>query len=249
MSTLRLPDEEIIVDQFDQWRAGLASKRVVVRHRTECDRVQVLRPMDQSRYFASGRRRIMARLRRRLGQWFERSGLLLTLTFDPKRIALDEAWRQVGARRRAFVNKINLYRRRRKMPRRLAYVAVLEQQANGYPHVHLVFPGLAYLAPIAWLSDQWAQGPNAVDINGATRACSPVAYVCKYISKMSGWETLTLALCKMYRTRLYSVAHAYAADPPRVPQWAFLMTTTTAALEWLCDTFEVHGATVCIHGP
>lgn len=249
MSTSSIPDAELIVDRFSAWRDNMESKRVVVRHRAAPNRVQVLCPRDQSRYFETGRKRIMARLRRRLGHWFERSGLLLTLTFDPKRIDMDEAWRKVGAMRRTFVNKINLYRARRKMPRRLSYVAVLEQQQNGYPHVHLVFPGLAYLAPIGWLSDQWAQGPNAVDIRGINRACSPVAYVCKYIAKMTGWQTLTLALCKMYHTRLYSVAHAYAAEPRREPQWAFLCTSWDHALEWLTDTFREHGVTVCIHGP
>jgi hypothetical protein len=246
MSTSCLPDAELIVDQFQEYRSALAGKRVIVRHRTECHRIGVLKPADDSRYFKEGRIRLMARLRRRLAGWFESKGLLLTLTFDPKKIDLDEAWHQVGELRRAFMNRVNLWRHRHGMPRCLSYLSVLEEQpGTGYPHIHMVFPGLAWLAPGRYLWDTW--GIGSVDVQARYRGCNPIGYVCKYILKMSGWKDLSMALCRMYRTRLYSVSHDYLPESRHEPEWVFLTTTTVERLEWLTSGLIDHGGlTICL---
>ena len=248
-TALRLPDAELIEDRFETYRSTLAEKRVIVRNRLVETRHKVLRPADDSRYFKEGRRRLMAMLRRRLAGWFDSKGLLLTLTFDPKKIDLDEAWRKVGSLRRAFMNRVNLWRKRHGMPRALSFLSVLEEQpATGYPHIHMVFPGLSWLAPGRYLWDTW--GIGGVDVQARWRGCNPVGYACKYILKMSGWSTLSMALCQMYRTRLYSVSHDYLAEPVRLPEWVFLTTTTNDKLEWMTDALIDHGgATVCLPGP
>jgi len=73
------------------------------------------------------------------------------------------------------------------------FLAVLEvQPSTGYPHVHLMFPYLKWLAPIAWMTEQWGQAENSVDYQ-VKDSMSPVSYVCKYISKLEGWSDLALS--------------------------------------------------------
>lgn len=102
-------------------------------------------------------------------------------------------------------------------------VALEEQSRTGYPHVHLVFPYLKWLAPIDFLTETWGQANNSVDIE-IKDSMSPVSYVCKYISKIEGWSELALSYIWVNRTRLYSMSRDYVLDDDldkRVPEWQF----------------------------
>ncbi len=97
------------------------------------------------------------------------------------------------------------------------------QSGTGYPHVHLVFPYLKWLAPIAWMTEQWGQAENSVDYK-IKDSMSPVSYVCKYISKLEGWSDLALSYLWVNRTRLYSMSRDYVLpdySDKRVPEWSF----------------------------
>jgi len=108
---------------------------------------------------------------------------------------------------------------------KVKYLSVIEEQPEKtrYPHVHLVFPYLKWLAPLGFLTEIWGQASNSVDIK-IKDSMSPVSYVCKYISKLEGWSDLALSYIWTNRSRLYSMSRDYIipdfADK-RVPEWAF----------------------------
>jgi hypothetical protein len=218
--------------RFREYRSSLAEKRVLMVSLADSSVLKVVKPADASRYFAGGRKRIKARIYKRLGRWYNCPGLLLSLTFDPKLIACDDAWRQVGLFRREFMNRVNRWRLRRGMPKAKS-LAVLEVQGQtGYPHIHIVFPYLRYLAPVGWLVEQWGQAPNSVDIK-VKDSLSPVSYICKYITKLDGWSDEALAQIWDNGTRLYSMSQDYYLpdySDKRVPEWCFKCTMSLAHL-------------------
>jgi len=161
---------------------------VLVANLLDGNLAKLIKPADASRYFPNGRRRIKGKIFKRMGKWFNCPGLLLTLTFDPSKISRTDAWRQVGLLRREFMNRVNRWRRRAGMPK-AKFISVLEAQSGtGYPHVHLVFPYLKFLAPLAFMTETWGQAENSVDYN-VRDSMSPVSYVCKYISKLGRVHT------------------------------------------------------------
>ncbi|MFC1930895.1 hypothetical protein ACFLXJ_01660 [Chloroflexota bacterium] len=220
------------VQGFNEYRCELANKRVLVVNLADNSIAKVVKPADASRYFPVGRKRIKAKVFKRLGRWFNCPGYLLSLTFDPKIISREDAWRLVGLLRREFMDRVNRWRKRHGMPK-AKFLAVLEvQPSTGYPHVHLVFPYLKWLAPIAWMTEQWGQAENSVDYK-IRDSMSPVSYVCKYISKLEGWSDLALSYLWVNRTRLYSMSRDYVLpdySDKRVPEWCFAGSTTRYAL-------------------
>jgi hypothetical protein len=218
--------------RFKDYRQSLAEKRVLVANLNESSVIKVVKPAEASRYFDGGRKRIKAKIRKRLGRWYNCPGLLLSLTFDPKLITCDDAWRQVGLLRREFMNRVNRWRRRQGY-QKAKFLSVLElQKQTGYPHIHLVFPYLRFLAPVSWLVEQWGQAPNSVDVK-VRGSISPVSYVCKYITKLDGWSDEALAQIWDNGTRLYSMSRDYYLpdySDKRVPEWCFKCTMSLAHL-------------------
>ena len=220
--------EEGQIKGFQEYRCKLADKRVLVVNLADGLVCKVVKPADASRYFPCGRKRIKARVFKRLGRWFNCPGYLLSLTFDPKKISREDAWRLVGLLRREFMDRVNRWRKRHGMPK-AKFLAVLEvQPGTGYPHVHLVFPYLKWLAPIAWMTEKWGQAENSVDYK-VKDSLSPVSYVCKYISKLEGWSDLALSYLWINRARLYSMSRDYILpdySDKRVPEWSFRGVTS-----------------------
>ena len=191
-----------------------------------------------SRYFPDGQRRMIQRIKRRLGTSWTQGGVLLTLTYDPKLISKVDAWKSVGAHRREFVNRLWQYRDRHKLGKRpLGYLSVLEvQPATGYPHVHMVFPGIRWLAGYAVISQLWGRGYTDVCLKDNL---GPTNYICKYLSKMEHWKAEYLAYLHNFGVRMYSVGRRYFLPRPFViyysrkvylpiSPWFFVAQYTTA---------------------
>jgi hypothetical protein len=137
-----------------------------------------------------------------------------TLTYDPKKIGKREAWANFGKDTRRFLNAVNQYRRRRGW-RRSHYLWVVEvQRETGYPHVHIFFPNLGWLAPLNILNGSWRQGrsniesPKKIEVNCA-------AYISKYLRKMQGWLDLHLALLWSGHCRMYSFSRGFSTKVER----------------------------------
>lgn len=211
------------VEAFLDYLETLEDKRILVDNLTDGKLAKLIKPSDASRYFPGGRKRIKAKIFKRLGRWYNCPGLLLSLTFDPGKISRIDAWKQVGKLRREFMNRVNRWRKRAGLSK-AKFLSVIEAQSGtGYPHVHLVFPYLFKLAPLAYLIETWGQASNSVDIK-IKDSMSPVSYVCKYISKLEGWSDLALSYIWTNRTRLYSMSRDYVIpdySDKRVPEWQF----------------------------
>jgi len=217
--------EDARVESFREYRERLADKVVVVQNRADRSIVKVIREADSSRYFPGGRKRIRAKIGKRMGKWSSCPGFLLSCTFDPKLISCKDAWREVSSRGSKLMDAVNVWREREGMPR-VRGIRVLElQEQTGYPHIHWAFPKLKYLAPIGKLTEWWGQAVNSVDISYKD-SFSPVGYVCKYVSKLEGWSDEALAEIWLNRTRLYSMSRDYylVADEKRLPEWSFVKT-------------------------
>ncbi len=163
-----------------------------------------------SRYFDDGRLYMSGNIRRRLGKYEKVPGLMETLTYDPKKIGKREAWASYGKDTRQFINAVNQYRRRRGW-RRLHYLWVVEvQPGTGYPHVHIFFPNLKWIAPLSIINGNWRHGRANIEIPKRIKV-NCAAYISKYLRKMRGWSDLHLALLWSGKCRMYSFSRGFSA--------------------------------------
>ncbi len=178
---------------FEVYKRRIGRTNVVLNRRDEPAVLKIMPTSCKSRYFEDGQIHMSRKIGKRLSQYGKVPGLMVTVTYDPKKIGKREAWRSFGKDIRRFLNAVNQYRRRRGW-RRLHYLWVVEvQRGTGYPHVHIFFPNLRWLAPLKIINGNWRQGraniesPKKIEVNCA-------AYVSKYLRKMRGWSDLHLAL-------------------------------------------------------
>jgi len=174
------------------------------------------------------------KIRRRLGKYEKVPGLMETLTYDIKRIGKREAWASFGKDTRRFLNAVNQYRKRRGW-RRLHYLWVVEvQPTTGYPHVHIFFPNLRWLAPLKIINGNWRQGranvesPKKIKVNCA-------AYISKYLRKMRGWSDLHLALLWSGKCRMYGFSRGFSPKIEKLEsewqRWQIVETENTEQME------------------
>jgi hypothetical protein len=206
---------EEITSEFEEWYNGKLDETIwgvfVKQTEGEEPKVLVLDISDKAtkRYFEIGRKRVLKRLRIRLGNTATR-GIHLTLTFDPKKIDVKTAWETVWSEFKRFMDALNAARKRKyKTKHRLGYTAVLEEQpGTGYPHLHVWFPQLRFLWNVDKLSDWWAQANNSVNVEYKDKA-SVVQYVCNYVAKLGKWSMTALAMLWHFGKRLYSISKRY----------------------------------------
>jgi hypothetical protein len=193
------------------------------------------------RYFDDGRLHISSKILRRLGKYNKVPGLMETLTYDPKKITKQGAWASFGEDVRRFLNAVNQYRRRRGW-RRLHYLWVVEVQPDtGYPHVHIFFPKLQWLAPLRILNGNWRHGraniesPKKIETNCA-------AYISKYLRKMRGWHDLHLALLWSGKCRMYGFSRGFSLKVElREKEWEMWKVVETTNPEQLQKSLEDGG--------
>jgi len=195
---------------FMLYKGRIGRTHVIVNRKDKPVIVKVMPAKCRSRYFDYGRLYISRKIRRRLGKYEKVPGLMQTLTYGPKKIGKQEAWANFGKDVRRFLNAVNQYRKRRGW-RRLHYLWVVEvQRETGYPHVHIFFPNLKWLAPLSIINGNWRQGraniesPRKIKVNCA-------AYISKYLRKMRGWSDLHLALLWSGKCRMYGFSRGFSA--------------------------------------
>jgi len=168
-----------------EYKGRVGRTHVVVSSKDDPLVLGVMPASARCRYFEEGRLRMSRSIQRRLGRYEKVPGLMQTLTYDPKRIAQPDAWASFGSDTRRFINAVNQYRKRRGW-RRLHYLWMVEvQDGTGYPHVHIFFPKLKWIAPLSIINGNWRHGraniesPRKIKVNCA-------AYISKYLRKMKG---------------------------------------------------------------
>jgi hypothetical protein len=229
---------------FLEYKGRIGRTYVILNLKDNPSTVKVMPVKCRSRYFDDGRLHMSWKIRKRLGKYGRVPGLMETLTYDPKKIGKREAWASFGKDTRRFLNAVNQYRRRRGWPR-LHYLWVVEvQKETGYPHVHIFFPNLRWLAPLNILNGNWRQGraniksPKKIKVNCA-------AYISKYLRKMQGWLDLHLALLWSGHCRMYGFSRGFSAKLEREEsEWQRLRVVETLNLEALERFLEEGGYTI-----
>jgi hypothetical protein len=219
---------------FLEYKGRIGRTHVILHKIDEPSILSIMPTSCRSRYFDDGRLHMSRRIRRRLGKYERVPGLMETLTYDPKKTGKREAWASFGNDTRRFLNAVNQYRKRRGW-QRLQYLWVVEvQPTTGYPHVHIFFPNLRWLAPVKVISGNWRQGranvksPKRIKMNCA-------AYISKYLRKMEGWLDLHLALLWCGKCRMYGFSRGFSVKIEKREsewqRWQIVETGNTGELE------------------
>jgi len=219
---------------FLEHKGRIGRTHVVLNRKDEPSVLKVMPAQCRSRYFDDGRLHMSWAIRKRLGKYERVPGLMETLTYDPKKIGKREAWASFGKDVRRFLNAVNQYRRRRGW-RRLHYLWVVEvQEGTGYPHVHIFFPNLKWIAPLDIIDGNWRQGRSNIGSPKRIRT-NCAAYISKYLRKMRGWSDLHLALLWSGRCRMYGFSRGFSAKVERKEsewqRWHVVETRNLEALE------------------
>jgi hypothetical protein len=218
-----------------EYKGRIGRQHVILKQIADESVIRIMPVSCRSRYFDNGRLYMSRKIRRRLGKYDKVAGLMETLTYDPKKIGKRQAWASFGKDVRRFLNAVNQYRKRRGW-RRLHYLWIVEVQTEtGYPHVHIFFPNLKWLAPLSIINGNWKQGraniesPKKIRVNCA-------AYISKYLRKMRGWTELHLALLWSGKCRMYGFSRGFSAKiekPESIWQrWKVIETKNLEELEF-----------------
>ena len=219
---------------FLGYKGRVGRTHVVLSRKDERSIVRIMAASCRSRYFRDGRSHISWSLRQRLGEYEKRPGLMQTLTYDPKKIGKREAWASFGQDTRRFLNAVNQYRKRRGW-RRLHYLWVVEvQPGTGYPHVHIFFPNLKWVAPLRIISGNWTQGRANIKSPKKIRT-NCAGYISKYLRKMEGWLDLHLAMLWKGKCRMYGFSRGFCAKIGKPEsewnRWGVIQTDSVEELE------------------
>jgi hypothetical protein len=229
---------------FEVYKGRIGRTNVILNKKDEPSVLKIMPTSCKSRYFDDGRLYMSRRIRRRLGKYERVPGVMQTLTYDPKRIGKRQAWASFSKDTRRFLNGVNQYRKRRGW-RRLHYLWVVEvQPKTGYPHVHIFFPNLKWLAPLDIINGNWREGranvesPKKIEVNCA-------AYISKYLRKMRGWSDLHLALLWCGKCRMYGFSRGFLARVEKQEsEWQRWQIVETGNSEQLGKILEEGGYTI-----
>ena len=212
--------ENEICDAWVRYMENLRSKKFALVNENE-KVVKVRRALWSSRYHVNGQARQKRHIKKALGHYFFKRGVMLTLTFAHKRIVRVGAWSDLGYKVRAFIDRVNKWRESRGLSKIKGFLHVNEDQpGSGYPSPHIVFPGLKYLAPHDVLEKLWGYGFVTVNVAGSVH---PANYACKYITKMKGKDFM-MAMVWLFSVRTYTFSRVfkYKGEDWVNPGWEFL---------------------------
>lgn len=217
-----------------EYKRRIGMTNIIVSRKDNPKTLRIMPASSRSRYFEDGRLHMSSAIKKRLGRFEKVTGLMETLTYDIKKISKQEAWASYGKDTRQFINGVNQYRKRKDW-HRLHYLWVVEvQEGTGYPHVHIFFPNLKWVAPIDIINGNWTKGrANIESPTKITMNCA--AYISKYLRKMRGWSDLHLALLWSGHCRMYGFSRGFSAKVEKKEaewqKWHIVQTTDTAQLE------------------
>jgi hypothetical protein len=98
--------ENRICDAWVRYMENLKSKRFALVNHTE-KAVKVLLAIWSSRYHVNGQAKQKRHIKKALGHYYFKFGVMLTLTFDPNKMTKLSAWSDLGYEVRDFIDKVN----------------------------------------------------------------------------------------------------------------------------------------------
>lgn len=221
---------------FLEYKGRIGITNIICNKKDDLHTLKLMPASCHSRYFNEGRWHISKGIRKRLGKYNNVPGLMVTLTYDPKKTSKREAWSSFGKDTRAFINGVNQYRKRRGW-RRLHYLWVVEvQKGTGYPHVHIFFPNLKWIAPINIMNGNWSKGRSNIGSPKKIRT-NCAGYVSKYLRKMNGWLDLHLALLWSGHCRMYGFSRGFSVkEEKKESEWQRFGVIVSEDIEKLKQT-------------
>jgi hypothetical protein len=196
-----------------------SKKFALVNHKEKAVKVKLA--IWASRYDVNGQAKQKIHIKKALGHYYFKFGVMVTLTFDPKKITRVGAWSDLGYKVRDFIDKINKWRKARGLSKIKGFLHVNEDQpGGGYPAPHIVFPGLRYLAPHDVVEKSWGYGFIKANVGGSVH---PAKYACKYITKMKGKDFM-MAMMWFFNIRTYTFSRVfkYEREERASNEWWFL---------------------------
>ena len=177
--------------------------------------------------------------------------LFATLTYDITRSSIKEAWETVGAEYNKWIRNL------RKKFGRISYLRCWETSRKGYPHIHVLMVfhdhsfGIAFsklrkgrrVYRIAEKEVFEKSYHSFVDVQAVRKLREGIKYVLKYLSKtkyMGKSQTLTLALCWLFKKRSFAVSGDFQEAVYKVLKIHFRFVQTdlfgknfTSKVEWV----------------
>jgi len=184
-----------IQEDYNAYIENLKEEVILLREYEDPGSAVALFPYALSRYSQSGQKKIAKSLQARFPA--NTDGVFLTLTFDPKRFSMLDAYRTVTKRLSKFLSELRTYAQREvdkqvkksgiKAKVKIEYIWVIEiqTQKTGYPHIHVFFPNLKRILPQKVIEKLWGAGFVFVKKIQGVRAGE---YMSKYLTKAQGLE-------------------------------------------------------------
>ena len=175
------------------------------------------------RYSDLYRRKVIKRMRYLMGRYGNSKSVLLTLTIDPSKFNNDKVrmWMDVKHELNRFLTlvKYHLTKYDRVLP---PYLATIEAQKNGNPHIHIVFLNASRLLDWRAIKKYWGLGYVWINRSSAhSKVRNPISYVTKYITKTfcdtNLHNVLTQALTWLFNIRSYSYSKSLGIYPLKYP--------------------------------
>ncbi len=229
---------------FSEHKGRIGRTNIILNKKDDRKSLKIMPATCKSRYFDDGRLNMAYKIIKRLGKYKKVPGLMQTLTYAPKKIGKREAWASFSKDVRRYLNSVNQYRKRNNL-HRLHYFWIVEvQKQTGYPHIHIFFPYLKWLAPLEIINGNWRQGRANIE-SSKSLDTNCVGYICKYLTKMKSWTDLHLALLWSGKCRMYGFSRGFAASvEKRESDWERWRVIETNNREQLEESLEKGGYSI-----
>jgi hypothetical protein len=138
--------------------------------------------------------------------------LFITLTYDIRRSTIQEAWETIGEDFNKWIRNI------RKTFGCISYLRCWEASRRGYPHIHVFMMFHDYVFKVIRTNRKYRilekeafekSYHSFVDVQAIRELKRGIRYVTKYLTKTiheNQTQTLTLALCWLFRKRSYAIS-------------------------------------------
>lgn len=202
--------EAIYMKKFTE-SVDILDSSVMILRNLESKKYKLIMPKKNSRYFKEGREKLKRRINKKMKHNGTTEGIMVTVTYDPIKLERLSAWEKVGKHISNLIDNINIHRKRKMdIKKRLTYFWVIEEQkGTGFPHVHIFFPNLKYLANNFTLIKMWKRMTGgSLDVKKAK--CNMAKYIMKYIGKVKGFSIYAMAMLWKYKRRIYGFSRVFS---------------------------------------
>lgn len=164
---------------FKQYKEKVKNFNVVCTE-IKTGKLKVFNAISKSRYFSKGLKNNLRKFKNKLNKKGRHPGVFLTLTFAQRGLTYDGVYKRLQGAIRKFLSVAKVYYKRHHYGKSFEYVWVVEFHKSGYPHIHIFFPDLKWLAHWKEIKRWWQFGNIKIKYRNIKKIGS---YMSSYISK------------------------------------------------------------------